>query len=264
MKDIDKQKLFYKSSFPKGEEYFSWLFSKDDMKENMTMEIYEKDEKFKSLETLKILPDILETIYNVSTCYYGCTGGAHIIEYITGRGYNLGISAFKILRLGFYDEALSLIRSISEINNLFSLFGIDEKAKQNWYDMNEKERIREFSPAKVREKMSKTVLEAPISREYYSKLCEVGVHVNPTTKPQGKNHVEKAMIGGFVTKELSIAVLNDLAFNLVWLAILALRNSVSQETFLIEVSKIQPHFSKIGDLNIETIDQYMNEQKNGK
>ena len=254
---LEEQKLLYEQSMPKGRAFYDWIFSKDSAKEALTLKIYETDDEFKSLETYDTIPEFLQVLYKVATCGYGCTGGSHVIEYITGRGYNLGIASLKLLRLGFYDESLSLVRSISEIVNLFALFGIDPDCLPKWYNSTGKERIREFSPANVREKLSNTDLKPPISKEYYSKMCEVGVHVNPQTKPQGKNHIDRALVGGFILKEQAIAVLNDLANNLGWLVIMSLRNSVDEKTFIKEMDNIQPLYNNIGELSIESIDDYI-------
>lgn len=260
---FDQQKLYYAESMPKGKDFYRWVFSLDSKKEELTSDIYRSDSEFNSIDTFEAIPAFLETIYIVATCGYGCKGGPHVIEYITGRGYNLGISSIKLLRLGFYDESISLIRSISEIVNLFALFGIESESLSEWYHQTEKERIRNFSPAKVRTRLSSTELEPPISREYYSKMCEVGVHVNPATIPQGKNHIERALVGGFVVKEQAIAVLNDLANNLGWLVIMSLRNSVDKDTFISETERLNPLYDKIGSLSLENIDEYLKEKKNG-
>lgn len=259
--NFELQKLTYDKSMPTGEDFIKWVFSKDSQKEEITSKIYLEDDEFKANETYEVIPEFFKIVYKVSTCGYGCKGGPHVIEYITGRGYNLGISALKLIRIGFYDEALSLIRSISEIVNLFALFAIRPDSLSEWYGMTEKERIREFSPFKVRQKLEETELPLPVSKEYYSKLCEVGVHVNPYTKPQGKNHIDRALVGGIVLKEQAIAVLNDLANNVCWLAIMSLRNSVDKVDFIREMDVLQPLFAKIGKLSLESLDEYLDKKK---
>ncbi len=259
---IEDQKINIDGSFPKGEDFVRWVFSIDQQKEHATLQFLKDDIEFNSLETFLIIPEYLKILYNVSTCAYGCRGGSHVIEYITGRGYNLAISSLKLLRIGFYDEAWSLIRSISEIVNLFALFGLDRSLLINWYEMSEKERMKEFSPSAVRKKIIEKQFPLPITKEYYSKLCEISVHVNPKTIPQGRNHINKPLVGGFVTKESAIAVLNDLANNIAWLAIVALRNSVKKEIFMKEIELLKPLYAKIGKLNIETLEEYLKAKSN--
>ncbi|MGI4735828.1 MAG: hypothetical protein ACRYG7_11695 [Janthinobacterium lividum] len=259
--NFEEQKLIYDKSMPKGEDFIKWVFSKDSQKEEITSKIYMEDSDFQSNETYKVISEFFQVIYKVSTCGYGCKGGPHVIEYIAGRGYNLGLSSLKLIRIGFYDEALSLIRNISEIVNLFALFAINPVSLSEWYDMTEKERMREFSPFKVRQKLEETNLQTPVSKEYYSKLCEVGVHFNPSTKPQGKNHIDRALVGSIVFKEQAIAILNDLANNLCWLAIMSLRNSVDKGDFIRELDVLEPLFEKIGELSLESLDEYLNKKK---
>lgn len=242
---------------PRGEEFFEWIFSKDKLKESLTIQLYKSDKEFDSFETYKIIPEYLEVLYKVSTCAYGCKGGSHVIEYITGRGYNLGIASMKLLRLGLYDESISLIRSISEIVNLFALFAIEPNSLNEWYTHTERDRIRNFSPAKVRKRISLTTLDAPISRDYYSKMCEVGVHVNPSTRPQGHNKLDRGLVGGFVQEEQAIAIQNDLANNLSWLVIMSLRNSVDKEIFIEETTRLKPLVEKIGNLSLESIEEHL-------
>ena len=119
------QFLFFEGDLPKGLDYINWIFSKDERKEAKTLEKFKKDSENNSLRTYEALGDLLGMLYNLAVCGYGCHGGDHKIEYITGRTYNLAISSLKLLRLGHYDESLSLIRSISEIVNspIFSVYG---------------------------------------------------------------------------------------------------------------------------------------------
>jgi hypothetical protein len=262
--ELENQRLYYYQNMPKGHSFYDWIFSKDKQKEDYTIEIFETDKEFYSLETYETISEFFKILYKISTCGFGCSGGSHIIEYITGRGYNLGLSAMKLLRLGFYDESLSLIRSISEIVNLFALFGVDSNSLEIWYNLDDRGRINEFSPAKVRNKIGKLNLPCPIYKEYYSKMCEVAVHVNPLTRPQGNNHLDRALVGGFVVKEQSIAILNDLATNLYWLSIVALRNSVDKQTFLSEVKRLEKFDEKLGKLSIENLDEYFSKNDSGK
>src|SRR5689334_18633072 len=117
MSEDDSQFLFFSGDLPKGIDYINWVFSKDDIKEAKTFDKFKLDGD-NSLQTYDALGDLLGMLYKLAVCGYGCHGGDHKIEYITGRSYNLAISALKLLRLGYYDESLSLIRSMSEVVNL--------------------------------------------------------------------------------------------------------------------------------------------------
>jgi len=92
----------------------------------------------------------LSILYRVSTCQGSCRGGDHRLEYITGRAYNLGECSFTLLVKGYYDESHNLVRSLSEIANIFALFSISPKSYSEWISSDRQTRMREFSPVQVR------------------------------------------------------------------------------------------------------------------
>ena len=74
---------------------------------------YEKD--------LTIFGTSLSALYQSATCHRKCHGGGHLFERIIGRTYNLACASYSLISIGFYDEAMNLVRSIGEIANLISL-----------------------------------------------------------------------------------------------------------------------------------------------
>jgi hypothetical protein len=64
------------------------------------------------------LGTVLSLLYRVGCCAWGCRGGDHTIEYMVARTVTSSLSAIRLMHFGFYDEALSLVRNISEIANL--------------------------------------------------------------------------------------------------------------------------------------------------
>ena len=60
---------------------------------------------------LKMIGTSLSALYQAATCHRKCHGGPHILEALSGRTYNLGVSAYILIVRGFYDEALNLVRS---------------------------------------------------------------------------------------------------------------------------------------------------------
>ena len=201
-------------------------------------------------------------LYKLSVCGYGCRKGDHKIEYLTGRAYNTSLAALKLLRIGFYDESLNLIRSVAEIINLLALFRIDTKEYYTWVGSTVKERIRSFGPASVRKKLEKkTDLEIPISKEYYSKLCEVGVHVNPKTRPAGYNIHDRAMVGGFILEYAPIAILNDLQ-HVIFFSVLISSSCTLENEKLIEITEaLKEHVIKSKKLGIMNLEDYVQEKR---
>ena len=62
----------------------------------------------------------------IGTCRYGCPGkseAAHAVWYLMARASSFGLGRpCGLARMGFYDEALIIVRSLGEITNLMSLF----------------------------------------------------------------------------------------------------------------------------------------------
>jgi hypothetical protein len=48
------------------------------------------------------------------------------------RSVSFGRAAMRLAKLAFYDEALSIVRSIGEIANLLALFAPDKVALEEW------------------------------------------------------------------------------------------------------------------------------------
>ena|SRR5712675_2202888 len=86
-------------------------------------------------ETDKLLPEmgdkatacyreigtILSLLAQMASCWWVCRGGDHLIEYMCARTASFGRASLRLIRMGFYDEALGLIRTIAEIANLLGL-----------------------------------------------------------------------------------------------------------------------------------------------
>src|SRR2546421_338209 len=70
----------------------------------------------------KELGTVLSLLDRLSTCSWGCRGGDHVPEYLLGRAVTNLRAAVQLLRLGYYDESLSLTRNAGEVANLLALF----------------------------------------------------------------------------------------------------------------------------------------------
>ena len=107
----------------------------------------------KSSLDLRLLGTCLSALYQAATCYRKCHAQGHVLEALAGRAYNLTAAAYTLITLGYYDEALNLTRSISEIANLISLSVVDKQALRDWLNADKNTRLKKFSPAKVRERL---------------------------------------------------------------------------------------------------------------
>lgn len=159
---------------------------------------------------LLMIGTCLCALYQAATCHRKCHGGGHVLESLAGRTYNLSAAAYNLITLGYYDEALNLVRAIGEISNLVSLSVVDKNALAEWLSSDNKTRHQKFSPAKVRT-MLKERDEAYMfaDKDWYSNLCENYVHVSPATKPNMHNESIAVVGGKYQNKGLETS-LNEL------------------------------------------------------
>jgi hypothetical protein len=151
----------------------------------------------KRTRDLELFGESLAALYIAGTCHRKCWGGDHILEKLAARVYNLACAAYSLISIGFYDEALSLARSIGEIANLLSLSVADAAKFAEWIRSSKAERIRGFSPAKVRKLIGDRGVIL-MDEAWYSELCESYTHVTPSTKPNSFNEENRNVCGGLV------------------------------------------------------------------
>lgn len=148
---------------------------------------------------------LLEQLYRFSCCFWGCHGKEHVFEHLAGRCVSSLVAADRLASTGYYDECLSLVRSVGEIANLLNLFWVDNSKIRQWLDSSGRERRREFKPCKVRKALAEKDWLIPFTDDHYGRLCEKYVHPTPNTKPQAHNDVNRPILGahyqrnGFVT-----------------------------------------------------------------
>jgi hypothetical protein len=86
------------------------------------------------IEALDVLLSYLE---RAATCFGGCHGGDHRAEFLTGRAVSSCQAALLPMTSGYYDEALSIIRSLGEIANLMAMFVSDMSEFERWKTLDE-------------------------------------------------------------------------------------------------------------------------------
>ncbi|MEU6398594.1 hypothetical protein ABZ867_16690 [Streptomyces cinnamoneus] len=129
-----------------------------------------------------ILGTLLSLLDRTSSCYWGCQGGDHAVEYLTGGVCNSARAALRLMRMGFYDEALTVSRSIAERVNLVSLFLYDPDTLTEWRSADERVRRRKYSAVQVRLRLEQGDWVVPTDQDRYSKLSGYGAH--PGHSPQ--------------------------------------------------------------------------------
>ncbi|MFJ9768636.1 hypothetical protein ACIRUY_33040 [Streptomyces erythrochromogenes] len=128
------------------------------------------------------LGTILSLLDRTSSCYWGCQGGDHAIEYLTGGVCNSARAAIRLMHMGFYDEALTVSRSIAERANLVFLFLYDPDTLTEWRSADERVRRRKYSAVQVRLRLEQGNCGVPTDQDRYSKLSGYGAH--PGHSPQ--------------------------------------------------------------------------------
>lgn len=96
------------------------------------------------------------------------------------RLFNSAAAAMKLLRAGYYQPALTLVRDIMETGALLDLFNHDRTQLTDWLSLEPKKRDKQFSPFKVRLKLEGVDGRAGREREdAYKRLCAYAAHVTP-------------------------------------------------------------------------------------
>jgi hypothetical protein len=164
-------------------------------------------------ETIEVAGTVLSMLYRLASCYYGCRGGDHRIEWLVGKFVNQAVSVHRLVRAAQYDEALMLIRGMDEIVNLLWLFQEDRTELTAWKSADKKTRIGQFGPGRVRGRLETlSELGPPIDSQRYSALCEIGTHPTPSLAPGHYSGTGRPVLGA-ILQEIGIFVsINELAY----------------------------------------------------
>jgi hypothetical protein len=160
---------------------------------------------------LELVGTVLSLLDGMASCWWVCRQGDHVIEYLCGRVVSNGRAAVRLMRFGFYDESLALCRSIGEAANLLCLFQRDKAALEDWKASSRGDRLRNYSPVKVRVRLETLNVSVPINQERYTLLSERAAHVHPATKPQSHNVLGVPTAGASLQDEGLLVCLNELA-----------------------------------------------------
>lgn len=165
----------------------------------------------KAPQCLQNLGTVLSLLDRAASCFWGCRGGDHMVEYLAGRVCSSGRAATRLLLFGFYDESLALTRSIGETANLLFLFYQATTSLAEWQSLSKQHRLRQFSPVKVRIRLEEAGLLVPIQETRYAELCEVATHPTPHTKPQSHNPLGIPTAGARYQEAGVLVALNELS-----------------------------------------------------
>ena len=172
-------------------------------------------------KTLEALGTALSYLDRIASCWWDCRAGPHIEERLVGKADSNARAALRMLRSGYYDEALGLIRQIGETANLLCLFLQSTALHQKWKGASERVIRSDFSPVNVRLKLEELPLPLPMDQDTYSLLSKQSVHVHPETSPQSHNPFGLPTLGGYFQVAGALLALNLLGGMVGWLLFLA-------------------------------------------
>ncbi|MCQ3805227.1 MAG: hypothetical protein OXC98_08285 [bacterium] len=175
----------------------------------------------KAPQTMDALGTALSYLDRIASCWWGCRKGTHAEERLVGRVASNTRAALGLLRTGYYDEALGLVRQIGETANLACLFVQSPESHEKWKDASEKVARKEFSPVKVRRLLEDLPLPLPMDQDTYGLLSRQFVHVNPETSPQNHNPFSLPTLGGYFQEVGALLSLNHLGGMVGWVLWLA-------------------------------------------
>jgi hypothetical protein len=201
---MEKSKIF--AEIPTGLAYLELIsyFGAIAVKNSAHLNVDERD--------LKIIGTSLSVFYQAATCHRKCHGGGHMLERLVGRMYNLSCAAYSLITLGFYDEALSMIRSVGEIANLISLSCVDKDVIREWISCDRRTRLQKFSPMNVRKKLEEKEGVIIAKYDWYSTLSEDYIHPTPNTQPNMHNKDGISVAGGVLQEQGAQKAIRNLAY----------------------------------------------------
>lgn len=89
----------------------------------------------------------LSLLSQLASCAWGCRGGEHTVENLVRRFCNFAFAALRLAFSGFYDEALGLVRGMTEIVNLLQLFSVQPSTLERWKELTPEQRKRVYTSA---------------------------------------------------------------------------------------------------------------------
>ena len=247
------------SEIPEGMDFLRLVWQQEDDCESQTDEALPKMGK-KAPQCIHELGTVLSLLDRLASCFWECSKGDHVVENLAGRAGSFARAALRLMRLGFYDEALVLVRSIGEISNLLVLFCQEDALLQKWKLSNDRERRKEFDPVKVRIALEAKGKPIPMSQSKYARLCEKVAHVTPETTPQNYNVHGRPLAAGYFQEPGVLVTINEVAEFVAWVALCAakLRFGDTEIRQTIRGAGIRL-LTSVGRADVLTIDGYFDE-----
>jgi hypothetical protein len=153
------------------------------------------------------------------------------------RCFNAGASSLRLLRCGYYQPSLAMVRDLVETTFLIDLFAKDKAALKNWRTLPPKERERQFKPFEVRKRLDERDGYKEAKRAAaYKLLSTYAAHPSPEgfhiISPQNMTQV-----GPFPDERLLKGCLEEISKNLAYAASVICSMVPNKRTDVIETKQ---------------------------
>ena len=192
---------------PVGEDFLQLVWTQEDSCEIDTDKLLPTLGR-KGPACLRHVGTALSFLDRMASCWWNCRGGDHKIEYACGRAASNSRAVLRLMRFGFYDEAMLVCRALGEVANLMQLFLFDEQTFSDWRSLSPGDAWKTFGPGKVRNRLNGLSVSPVVSGRRYGLLSQRAVHLNPGNIPQAQNFRGGPCLGAFYRKD-HLAVLRD-------------------------------------------------------
>ena len=241
---------------PEGHRFLQCIWSLEDKCQAQTDRLL-PDLGKKAPECLRQIGTVLSLLDRMASCWWVCREGDHRIEYLCGRAASSARAALRLIRLGFYDEALVLSRGLGEIANLMQLFRCDADSLDQWKSASPSKIRADFSPVKVRLRIETHSMSPAIKEDRYRLLSERAAHVHPGTTPQSHNILGMPCAGAQLQEAGILLCLNELALPLCVIVTSGAKLlALDEETVKCIFSSARTLADQLGGINITEIDKY--------
>jgi hypothetical protein len=156
------------------------------------------------------LGTLLSLADRLGSCWWGCSGNGHIVEYIVASSAGNAMAAFRLMEAGYYDEAIALARQIAERANLLQLFVFDDQSFQDWSEADDDARRKQFRAVAIRLRLEELGLSPIMSEDHYRYLSGFGIH--PGRAPQYFGEKFPPTVGGVFRPRGLLIVVDELSY----------------------------------------------------
>ncbi|AZO61236.1 hypothetical protein EJ078_19740 [Mesorhizobium sp. M1A.F.Ca.IN.022.06.1.1] len=163
----------------------------------------------------KMIDAALDTVHELIAATPYSTRNELVALRLATRCFNDAAAALRLVRCGYFQPSLAMIRDMMECRLLLDLFNRKPQALSEWHTLPEAERKSKFSPPKVRTALGALDGTGSIKhQEDYSMFSKYGAH--PT--PEGFTVISPnsmTIVGAFPDFGLLTAILEELVRELI-------------------------------------------------